>query len=523
MTPSSRSGDMELFPPHAVPRAPAAPRMPSVTQAEATYSVSQINGMAQAALKQSFPRQIWVRGEIQGYDLRKHRETVSFTLAEKSPNSDDVSASVTALMFGDDRRAIDALLRQSQNAFELQDGIEVRFRVEVDLWAKAGRYQLRVRGIDPTYTLGRLAQNRRRILERLHQRGLMTKNKERPLPLVPLRIGLIGAKGSAGLNDFITHLHQSGFAFDVQFVNAAMQGADVERDVMAAIRYFDRAHTVDVIVITRGGGAATDLSWFDREKLGETIANAGLPVLTGLGHTHDTSVADLVAHADLKTPTDAAQFLVDRVGAFLEQLATAARRLGEHTRTMLDDEQSTIEDAGRRITSSVGDAVQALSVWATDRRRTLVGLTTRMVSVEWQFLRGCGARVSPERMAQLLARQRQEMKSAGQRLTTQTVRLVQLGRDAVTQTRRACTYPRLARGVGRERDWLGHSTSTVAMLDPAKTLRRGFSIVRNAQGQIISKTSHVAPEQVLTAQVSDGYIRSRVESITPLTDEASDG
>jgi exodeoxyribonuclease VII large subunit len=506
----SGPSDLELFTPQTL--RPAQLARASAWQAEPTYSVSQINGLVQQALKERFPRAIWVRGEIQGYDLRKHRDTVSFTLAEKAPNSDDVQASVTALMFGDDRRAIEAVLKQAENAFQLQDGIEVRFRVEVDLWAKAGRYQLRVRGIDPTYTLGRLAQNRRRILERLAQRSLMTKNKERPLPLVPLRIGLIGARGSAGLNDFVTHLRQSAFAFDVQFVNAAMQGSQVEADVCAAIRYFNRAGGVDAIVITRGGGAATDLSWFDREKLGETIAMSLLPVLTGLGHTHDTSVADLVAHADLKTPTDAAQFLVDRVGAFLDGLSDAGRRLGERARERLDAERTALEDGAQRIADGVREQVHGLSLWIADRQRTAVGRAHALVSVQWQFLRGCSQRVSPDRIRRVLGRQDELIHSGWQRVASHTRRLVHRGYEDVTQARRTCTPERLSRPIGREQDWLGHVTSTVAMLDPAKTLKRGFSLVRNMQGQIISKTSQVRAGQDLVTEVSDGMIRSRVAS-----------
>jgi len=518
MTP--KSSDLELFSPQAM-RSPQPTSSPSVARVEPTYSVSQINSLVQDALKQRFPRQIWVRGEIQGYDIRKHRDTVSFNLAEKSPDSDDVQASVTALMFGDDRRAIQALLRQSENAFDLQDGIEVRFRVEVDMWVKAGRYQLRVRGIDPTYTLGRLAQNRRRILERLAQRGLMARNKEVALPLVPLRIGLIGAKGSAGLNDFLTHLRESGYAFSVSFIHAAMQGSQVEPEVSGAIRYFSQARSVDCIVITRGGGAATDLTWFDREKLAETIATASLPVLTGLGHTHDTSVADLVAHADLKTPTDAAQFLIDRVAAFLDHLEDAGRRLAAYTDELVEAERTRVHDGGQRVAQNVRDFVHTLTLWLDGRQRELVGRSDQLISVQWQFLRGCMQRVTPERIVQLLGREQQEIATGRQRLTTQATRIVLRGREDVAQARTACSYPRLSRRVGRERDWLSHVTSTVAMLDPAKTLKRGFSIVRNAQGHIIGKVGHVSAGQSLTTQVSDGLIYSHVDSVTTTNPEDS--
>ncbi len=526
MTSSADSSNLELFSPNLIrrPVPPASPRPASSQPAEEpTYSVSDINELVLGALRRQFPRQIWVRGEIQGYDLRKHRDTVSFTLAEKSADSDDVRASVTAIMFGDDRRAIDALLRQSENAFTLQDGIEVRFRVEVNLWVKAGRYQLQVRGIDPTYTLGRLAQNRKRIVEQLTQRGLLNQNKSVALPLVPLRVGVIGAKGSAGLRDFVTHLTQSGLRFSVSMIDAAMQGPQVEADVCRAIAHFNRTRAVDAIVITRGGGSATDLSWFDRLGLAEAIATSTLPVLTGLGHTHDTSVADIVAHANLKTPTDAAQFLINRVESFLAFLEDAARRLNEHATALLDETRAMLRRGGRLIAEQVRELVHTHTLWLWDRQTDALGKTRELVSLQWQFLDGCLQRLSMPRMRQMLGREHDRLDDAGRRLGGQTNRLLQRAREDVTLRRRGCTLPRLNRPLGRERQWLDHASSTVAMLDPARTLKRGFSIVRNAEGCILSSIAHVRTGESIATQVNDGSITSRVHSIEPLSQEESGG
>lgn len=514
-------------------------------EGEPTYSVSEINELVQAVLREQFPKQVWVRGEIQGYDSRKHREIVSFTLAEKSSDSDDVFASVTAILFPQDRQVIEQVLQKAENAFQLQDGIEVRFRVEVDLWVKAGRYQLRVHGIDPTYTLGRIAQNRKRIIELLTQRGLMNRNKSLALCLVPLRIGLIAAKGSAGYNDFVTHLKQSGFRFTYQFIDSAMQGSQVEADVVHALRVFNQNEAADVIVITRGGGAATDLSWFDRYGLAEAIATSRVPVLTGLGHTHDTSVIDLVAYADLKTPTDAAQFLINRVTAFLDEVNEAARQLREHVERLFEAEHASISDFGSELAKVVRAFVSDAQVWLVDRQRDMSGRSEELVSVQRQFLQGCVQRMSLERIRQLILREQGRSLEFLRRIPERASRLIQRTHHALLEYRQTCTYPRLNRVLLHERDGFKNTGNRireraihllteeqlrlqgtqrqVGILDPIRTLMRGFSIVRNAQGVIISKVSDVQVNESMTTEVIDGSIKSRVQAVEPRHKEEPGG
>lgn len=467
---------------------------------EPTYSISELNALVRSALRERFPTSVWVWGEIHDYDKRKHRDTVSFTLAEKDPESDDILAGVTAILFPEERRSIEELLARSENAFQLQDGIEVRFRVEVDLWVKAGRFQLRVRTIDPTYTLGRLAQNRRRILELLAQRGLIERNKRVPMPLVPLRIGLIAAKGSAGFTDFVTHLSQSGIAFSVQFIDAAMQGSQVEPEVSRALAAFSRSGAVDVVVITRGGGTGTDLSWFDRLALAEAIATSCVPVLTGLGHTYDTSVADAVAHANLKTPTDAAQFLIDRVRQFLDSLEDASRALQQQAQQLLVDTEAALLEAGRGLSDAIESLLAEIRLWLTDRRR-----------------------FSTERMGYFLTRERQAVGSCADRITRETLRLLRVACEALRERQRAWASPRVNRAIVTERLHLHAATSRVTALDPAKTLARGFSIIRSARGAIVRRIGDVRIDEVVSAQVTDGMFRSRVQSLEPLEEDTPGG
>jgi exodeoxyribonuclease VII large subunit len=461
---------------------------------EPTYSVSQINQLVRAALAERFPRLLWVRGEVQGYDLKKARSYVSFKLAEKDAESDDIKAEVDVTIFPEDRQAIEAVLSRAENRFTLQDGIEVRFRVSVDFWTKYGKYRLLIRGIDPTYTLGRLAQNRQRILEELTRRRLLDRNKQVPIPLVPLRVGVIASLGSAGLRDLQTHLRQSGFAFACRIEDAAMQGQKVEAEVLAALARLNQRSDIDVIVITRGGGASTDMSWFDRMDLAEAVAMSRLPVLTGLGHTHDTSVLDIVACMNLKTPTDAAQFLVDRVRVFVEGLEDAGRQLGDRAQALLDVERGFVEEAARGIsltaTAAVTDAHRWLAVSQRDAARRMSSLLASAV----QALRSATARLTPERVAQRLRRD-------AQRLSEQGARLARESRH------------RLSAESERLRGWGGR----LAALDPVNTLRRGFAIARNGQGRLVTSAAVLRSGDELVTQFHDGTVHSDVRSVQPET------
>ncbi|MBI3324840.1 MAG: exodeoxyribonuclease VII large subunit [Candidatus Omnitrophica bacterium] len=502
--------------------------------AEPTYSVSQINQLVRDALHRMFPQQLWVKGEIQGYDRNNHRDHPSFVLAEKVPNSDKTFA-VSAIMFRERRRMIEAVLARAENRFELRDGIEVRFQVSVDLWDQAGRYQLCIENIDPTYTLGRLAQNRRQILEALAQRRLLDRNKQVPIPLVPLRVGIIASEGSAGLLDFQTHLRQSGFAFAVRVAHAAMQGQKVEADVTAALGRFNQAGDVDVIVITRGGGSSTDMSWFDRLGLAEAVATSRLPVLTGLGHTHDTSVLDIVACASLKTPTDAARFLVDRIRAFLDGLDEAARRLADHAQALLEFERGFVEESAQAVSRIVATAVSETNRWVAVCRRDVVRRCGGLVAAAHDGLGAFTARLTPERLERRLRRDAERIHEQAVRLQDRTIHLIHLASRAIAERSRTCTYPRVSRGLAGQRDWLGHAAGRlnrdsqhristeatrvqawgerIAALDPVRTLRRGFAIARDRDGRLITSAARLHPGDELMTQFHDGTVQSDVRSV----------
>src|SRR5262249_31546231 len=157
---------------------------------------------------------------------------------------------------------------------------------EVDFYAPTGKLTLKMRGLDPMYTLGQLAADRDRLLRRLVGEGLLDAQRRLPLPACPYRVGLVTSVGSAAWHDVTDELRRSGLRWQLVVCDTSVQGANAEYGIAGALRRLGRAE-VDVIALVRGGGSRTDLATFDTEVVARAIAGLPVPVLTGLGHEID--------------------------------------------------------------------------------------------------------------------------------------------------------------------------------------------------------------------------------------------
>ncbi len=235
----------------------------------------------------------------------------------------------------------------------LGEGMAVRCLAAVDFYPPGGRLQVTVRELDPLFTLGMLARRRQETLAALAAAGRLERNRALPLPALPLRVGLVTSHDSAAFHDFLTCLRDSGYRFEVLLVHAAVQGAGAEREVASALATV-AALGVDCAVLVRGGGSGSDLAAFDSRRIAEAIATLPVPVLTGLGHETDRSVADLVAHTALKTPTMVGEFLVRRVEESERKLGEVGRWLSEAARARLAAENEVLGGCRQRLLAAAG-------------------------------------------------------------------------------------------------------------------------------------------------------------------------
>jgi exodeoxyribonuclease VII large subunit len=325
-----------------------------------TLTVGQLNQRIGTVLRNAFPSEVWVRGEIHG--LKRHQNGhVFFELTD----SDERAARLSVVLWESNKRGVNLALKRS-GAGRMSDGLEVRIRGEIVFHEPKGSLQLRMVGIDPEYTLGRLAAERDRLVRALHHDGLLDRNARVPMPLVPLRVGLVTSDDSAACTDFLTELEASAMGWRVTLVDARVQGVAAGPTVVAALATAEAAG-VDVVALVRGGGSRTDLAAFDGEPIARAVALLSVPVLTGIGHEVDESVADLVAHTSFKTPTACAAGLVAHVRGYRERCErvwssldrSARERLASRTR-WLDTAEARLGDRAPRALARAGRLVDGL-------------------------------------------------------------------------------------------------------------------------------------------------------------------
>jgi exodeoxyribonuclease VII large subunit len=242
--------------------------------------------------------------------------------------------------------------------------------------------------VDPVFTVGRMAANRARLLQALADEGLLRANAGHAMPLVPLRIGLVTSGGSAAYHDFVHELEASPYAFRVALCAVRVQGAAADRRVAYALRQL-MALDVDVVVVARGGGSRTDLAAFDSEVVARAIATMPVPVLTGIGHEVDRTVADEVAHTVAKTPTAAAGMLIDRVAEFDHALRAVSHRVVGRAGAACDQARHRV-DRFRHRAAARGRA------GARDAQRALVGRQQAIVAAARRSMRDAGRRLDSD-------------------------------------------------------------------------------------------------------------------------------
>lgn len=423
-----------------------------------TYTVGELADAINDQMRRGFPEGVWVRGEIDG--LRNSGPHTYFALVERGEQG---KAVMNVSLFAPMKRNLTPLLKK--NRLELANGMKVRIFGHLDYYAPNGRLGLKMAGIDPRFTLGELSQARDQVVRRLVATGLFDANRSRPMPIAPLRIGVVTSVGTAAWHDFHHELVTSGLGFQLRVCDTRVQGELAEQSVAAAIRSLARRDDTDVVVVIRGGGARNELATFDAEPIAMAIAMSPIPVLTGLGHEIDTSVADEVAHRSLKTPTACAAALIDMVVGYRE--ATESR-------------WSAIESLASR---ELGEATQALS----DRAHRIARRTHAAV----------------ERADERLATRRQRLSISPHRQLADSHRLL----DS-TALRVARRVPQIIDGRQREID---ASAARLALLDPVNLLRRGWSITRSADGAVLRSINEARSGEIITTQVADGHLTSRIE------------
>ena len=307
-----------------------------------SFSVGQFTEVLNHVLKASFDEGVWVEGEIQG--LRKPNPHAYFTLIE---NIDGVKAQLNINLFAGPLRNVQTKLRQQ--GIELKDGLKVRLFGRVEYYGPFGKLNLIATDVDTQFSAGDVAAKREELLRQLMEKGVDKINKRIPVPLVPLRLGIISSSQAAGWADAQQHLTESGIGFAITFCDVRVQGDSAVSQIVAALNSLSRRDDLDLVMLMRGGGSKGDLAAFDDEQIAMAISKCSHPVFTGIGHEIDTSIADIVAHTANKTPTACAQSVIAIVESFLSELSYSAGSLRSLTQTAVERARSRIAVSVERL------------------------------------------------------------------------------------------------------------------------------------------------------------------------------
>lgn len=480
-------------------------RKPAVP--EGTWTVSALNHAAQQALRERFEGAVWIVGELQDFDKSKRSayRHLFFDLVERPVEGAAEVARISAVIFEVARGEIEGLARAHK--LELRDGVSVRLRCRVELYARSGRYQIVVDGIDPAYTLGELELNRDRVFEALKKKGIEELNRGLSWPLCPLRVGLITSHGSDAYNDFIHQLKESGRAFSVVVHHTNVQGVHTEESVLRALRYFEeRADEFDLVAIVRGGGSRSDLAYFDTEAIGEAVCRFPLKVICGVGHQQDICLLDLIAES-AKTPTAAAEQIVGQVDRFVEQIEGLYKEIGHLGELRLSEAKQNLIRHGARLERVV--------------QRRLGAAWRAQDQVESALIQATRERIAQGRRAEVASRERLALAS---RLSMREKRgKLAMARQELSLRRfeREFFYWRsdleryvqgLAQGAlrvsERERLRVEQMGERLGLLDPRRVLERGYALIRSEEG-VISSREGLRVGETFDIVFADGTLRAR--------------
>jgi len=321
-----------------------------------TLTVGELCARIERTVADAFPDEVWVQGAISGLN-RSANGHVYFDLVDPSDEMGVAAqATLPVALFATPKMLVNRILRKA-GGIRMHDGIEIRIRGRVAYYPARGRVQLIMSLIDPQFTLGQMVAARSALLDRLRTGGLLDRNQLLELCPLPLRVALVTSAGSAAFADFVHEIEASGHPFRITLLDSRVQGLEAVPSVVAAIETA-QGLDVDVIVIVRGGGSRTDLVAFDHERVAVAVATSRHPVLVGVGHEIDRSVADEVAHTSAKTPTACAAALVEAVDRFVQRLDTATGRLSGLTSLHLGSAGERLVIGTERLARAARHTVQ---------------------------------------------------------------------------------------------------------------------------------------------------------------------
>lgn len=453
-----------------------------------SLSLSQLVFQVKEQLNNTFDSPVWIAAEISELNVN-YSGHCYLELIEKQEATDKLLAKSRATIWARVFRIIKPYFETSTRE-SLKAGLKVLVKVTVEFHEFYG-FSLNIHDIDPSYTVGDLVLKRNIIIEKLTNEGVIDMNKGLELPMVTQRIAVITSETAAGYGDFKNQLENNaaGFHFNIKLFPAIMQGNTAPDSIVEAFNtIFEELDDFDAVVLIRGGGSKIDLSCFDDFDLSYVITQFPLPIITGIGHERDESVADLVANTSLKTPTAVAEFLVDILDAYWFRIQDAYNNLLSLSDQYFGEQNDHLKEMSSSIHYLIHSTFDSQFLKLENQQSILISAVNQM-----------------------FRHKRSQLVSSGNALSV-------IAKGNVYQAKTLCglRQKRLSKWLNNylqnQNLKLDTLSSKIALVDPQKVLNRGYAIV-SKNGKAMNNVDQLQQADEIEVTLAKGHFTGTVKSI----------
>jgi len=435
------------------------------------WKVSELTERVRDLLEGAFG-DVWVEGEVSNYHSAQSGH-LYFTLK-------DARSQIRCVCFRDQARSL---------KFRPEDGLHVTVRGSLGVYEARGEYQIYVSYIEPV-GLGALQLAFEQLKKKLEAEGLFDEARKKPLPVLPHWIGIVTSPTGAAVRDILRVLKRRFANVHVQIYPVKVQGEGAAADIAAGVRYFNRAKFADVLIVARGGGSLEDLWAFNEEAVARAISESGIPVITGVGHETDFTIADFVADLRAPTPSAAAEIVLRSRVDFERHIAEDQRRIVQRMRYLISQWRHHVRDL------ETHRGFRQLEVLVRQRHQRVDDLSSSLAVV----------------LRLRLATARQRLTRAGTRISSFDLRArAETLRRRIDQQRGALQTA-LDRRLIAKRHQYEKLKLQLDERDPLRLLERGYAVAYDASGKVLRSPDQVSVGDEISVRLARGELGATVRN-----------
>lgn len=467
--------------------------MPIEIANKKVFSLAEVTASIERTIEGRYKSAFWMTAEMNKLNFYKHSGHCYPDLIEK--NNDKVIAQIRATLWKGDYQTINrkflTVLKEP-----LKDGIKILLLAKISFDALHG-LSIQILDIDPGYTLGDLEKEKQDTINRLQSENIFNRNKSIALPLLPQRIAIISVETSKGYADFLQVINTNSWNYTFFFMlfPSLLQGDKAAQHIIAQLNRIRKVkHHFDAVAIIRGGGGDVGLSCYNNYNLAKAIAEFPLPVLTGIGHSTNETVSEMVGHTNAITPTKLAEFLIQKFHNVSVPVKNAEKYIAVHATQILEN-----------------SAQQLLAELKLFR-----SVTENMLTNGKYRIAECIGDLQ-QHTESILLQQRREIKHNSTVIIKDSNNFIMHKQVQLSQAESAVKYS-APRNIKQEKIGLQHIEEKIRVMHPENILKRGFSIT-TFNGKTVQQIENLKSGDVLQTKIYAGIITSEVITTKKNSDE----